>query len=100
MIAVGTTSARALESAAQSGRVRPFEGETRLYLYPGCTFAATDGLMTNFHLPRSSLLVMICAFAGRDAALHAYRYAVDCGYRFYSLRRCHADPLNHEVSSH
>ncbi len=84
VIAVGTTSARALESAAQSGRVRPFEGETRLYLYPGCTFVATDGLMTNFHLPRSSLLVMICAFAGRDAALHAYRHAVDRDYRFYS----------------
>ena len=84
VIAVGTTSARALESAARSGRVQPFEGETRLYLYPGCTFVATDGLMTNFHLPRSSLLVMICAFAGRDATLHAYRHAVDCDYRFYS----------------
>ena len=84
VIAVGTTSARALESAARPGRVQPFEGETRLYLYPGCTFVATDGLMTNFHLPCSSLLVMICAFAGRDATLHAYRHAVDCDYRFYS----------------
>ena len=84
MIAVGTTSARALESAVRSGRVRPFEGETRLYLYPGCPFAATDGLMTNFHLPRSSLLVMICAFAGRAATLGAYRHAVGQGYRFYS----------------
>lgn len=84
IIAVGTTSARALESAARSGRMQPFEGETRLYLYPGCSFAATDGLMTNFHLPRSSLLVMICAFAGRDATLRAYRHAVDCDYRFYS----------------
>lgn len=84
IIAVGTTSARALESAARSGRVRPFEGETDLYLYPGRPFAATDGLMTNFHLPRSSLLVMICAFAGRDATLRAYRHAVAGGYRFYS----------------
>lgn len=84
VIAVGTTSARALESAARSGRVQPFEGETRLYLYPGRRFAATDGLMTNFHLPRSSLLVMICAFAGRSATLRAYRHAVDRGYRFYS----------------
>ncbi len=84
VIAVGTTSARALESAAQSGRLQPFEGETRLYLYPGCTFAATDGLITNFHLPRSSLLVMICAFAGHAETLGAYRHAVDRGYRFYS----------------
>ena len=84
VIAVGTTSARALESAAQSGRLQPFEGETRLYLYPGCTFAATDGLITNFHLPRSSLLVMICAFAGHAETLCAYRHAVDQGYRFYS----------------
>lgn len=84
VIAVGTTSARALESAVRSDRVQPFEGETRLYLYPGCSFAATDGLITNFHLPRSSLLVMICAFAGRTATLDAYRHAVDQGYRFYS----------------
>ena len=84
VIAVGTTSARALESAARSGRLQPFEGETRLYLYPGCPFAATDGLMTNFHLPRSSLLVMICAFAGHAETLCAYRHAVDRGYRFYS----------------
>ncbi len=84
VVAVGTTSARALESAAQSGRPRPFEGETRLYLYPGRPFRVTDGLMTNFHLPRSSLLVMICAFAGRAATLRAYRHAVDQDYRFYS----------------
>ena len=84
VIAVGTTSARALESAIRSGRVQPFEGETRLYLYPGRPFAAIDGLMTNFHLPRSSLLLMICAFAGRTATLRAYRHAVDHGYRFYS----------------
>lgn len=84
VIAVGTTSARALESATRSGRLQPFEGETRLYLYPGCSFAATDGLMTNFHLPRSSLLVMICAFAGHAETLRAYRHAVDQGYRFYS----------------
>ena len=84
VIAIGTTSARALESAVRSGRVQPFEGETRLYLYPGCSFSAIDGLMTNFHLPRSSLLVMICAFAGRTATLRAYRHAIDHGYRFYS----------------
>lgn len=84
VVAVGTTSARALESAVRSGRMQPFEGETCLYLYPGCPFAATDGLVTNFHLPRSSLLVMICAFAGRTATLNAYRHAVEQGYRFYS----------------
>ena len=84
VVAVGTTSARSLESAVQSGRVQPFDGETRLYLYPGCSFAAIDGLMTNFHLPRSSLLVMICAFAGHDETLRAYRHAVDQHYRFYS----------------
>ena len=84
VVAVGTTSARALESSAGSGPVRPFEGETRLYLYPGCRFAVVDALMTNFHLPRSSLLVMVCAFAGRDATLRAYRYAIENRYRFYS----------------
>ncbi len=84
VIAIGTTSARAVESAAESGCVQPFDGETRLYLYPGCRFKATDGLVTNFHLPRSSLLVMICAFAGREATFRAYRHAVDRGYRFYS----------------
>ena len=85
IIAVGTTSARALESAVQpDGRIEPYAGETRLYLYPGCTFAAIDGLLTNFHLPRSSLLVMVCAFAGYEATLHAYRHAIAEKYRFYS----------------
>ena len=84
VVAVGTTSARALESAVRHGRARPFEGETELYLYPGRSFAVTEGLVTNFHLPRSSLLVMVCAFAGRAATLRAYRHAVDHDYRFYS----------------
>ena len=84
VVAVGTTSARALESAVRDGEVQPFEGETDLYLYPGCRFEAIDGLLTNFHLPRSSLLVMVCAFAGHAATLRAYHHAVSEGYRFYS----------------
>ena len=85
VVAVGTTSARALESAVRpNGRIEPYDGDTRLYLYPGCDFAAIDGLLTNFHLPRSSLLVMVCAFAGHEATLHAYRHAVAAKYRFYS----------------
>ncbi len=85
IIAVGTTSARALESAVQpDGQIKPYAGETRLYLYPGCNFSAIDGLMTNFHLPRSSLLIMVCAFAGYEETLHAYRHAIAEKYRFYS----------------
>jgi S-adenosylmethionine:tRNA ribosyltransferase-isomerase len=83
--AVGTTSARVLESCADAGgRVAPQQGETRLFLAPGSPFRAVDALLTNFHLPRSSLLLLVAAFAGREPVLAAYREAVALGYRFYS----------------
>lgn len=85
VVAVGTTTCRALESAAdETGRVRPMSGPTDLFIYPGRRFKAIDALLTNFHLPRSSLLLLVCAFAGREFILSAYRHAVEAGYRFYS----------------
>jgi S-adenosylmethionine:tRNA ribosyltransferase-isomerase len=66
------------------GVVQPFEGSTELYIYPGYRFNVVDGLLTNFHLPRSSLLVLVSAFAGRERILSAYRHAIEAGYRFYS----------------
>jgi S-adenosylmethionine:tRNA ribosyltransferase-isomerase len=85
VVAVGTTTVRALESAAaETGRVRPFEGAAELTIRPGHRFRVVDGLLTNFHLPRSSLLLLVAAFAGRERVLDAYRHAVAAGYRFYS----------------
>ncbi len=85
VIAVGTTTCRALESAAdERGSVRPVAGPTDLFIYPGYRFKVIDALLTNFHLPRSSLLLLVCAFAGREFVLDAYRHAVVAGYRFYS----------------
>ena len=85
VVAVGTTTVRALESAiGADGRVRPLDGEARLYVMPGYEFRAVDALLTNFHLPRSSLLVMVAAFAGRELILKSYGHAVRAGYRFYS----------------
>ena len=84
IVAVGTTVVRALESAAQGGELKPFEGETSLYIRPGFRFRVVDALITNFHLPESSLLMLVCAFAGRDRVLAAYRHAVAQGYRFFS----------------
>jgi S-adenosylmethionine:tRNA ribosyltransferase-isomerase len=85
--AVGTTSARTLESAT-SGRpgaaFAPTEGETRLFIRPGFEFRAVDRLITNFHLPRSTLLMLVAAFAGYELTMHAYRTAIAAGYRFYS----------------
>ena len=85
VVAVGTTTARALESAAgPDGRVRPLDGAARIYVTPGYAFRAVDALVTNFHLPRSSLLVLVAAFAGRELVLKSYGHAVRAGYRFYS----------------
>lgn len=83
--AVGTTATRVLESAAdEGGRVRAGEGSTSLFIRPGYTFRAVDRLLTNFHLPRSTLLMLVCAFAGTERTLAAYREAVARRYRFYS----------------
>lgn len=86
VIAVGTTTARALESlpVAADGSVEASSGDTRLFIHPGHTFTLVNGLITNFHLPRSSLLMLVAALAGRDLVLDAYREAVERGYRFYS----------------
>jgi S-adenosylmethionine:tRNA ribosyltransferase-isomerase len=85
VVAVGTTATRALESAADAaGRVRPGDGETDLVIVPGFRFRVTGALVTNFHLPRSSLLLLVSAFAGRDRVLDAYAEAVRRAYRFYS----------------
>jgi S-adenosylmethionine:tRNA ribosyltransferase-isomerase len=86
VVAVGTTTTRALEDSARRGRGRVVAGpaEATTFIHPGFQFQVIDGLMTNFHLPRSSLLMLVAAFAGRDRVLNAYREAVHRRYRFYS----------------
>jgi S-adenosylmethionine:tRNA ribosyltransferase-isomerase len=84
VIAVGTTAVRALETAAADGQLRPFRGDTRIFIYPGYEFRVIDGLVTNFHLPESTLLMLVSALAGREAVLAAYREAVAQRYRFFS----------------
>jgi len=86
VIAVGTTSCRVLESVAdENGFVEPAEGETDIFIYPGYRFRAIEGLITNFHLPESTLLMLVCAFAGRENVLNAYKEAIEQKYRFYSF---------------
>lgn len=82
--AVGTTVARALETAAREGELRPFEGETRLFIMPGFRFCVADFLLTNFHLPDSSLLMLVCAYSGRERVLAAYEHAVRERYQLFS----------------
>lgn len=84
VIAVGTTSLRALESASQNGTIQPYSGETSIFIYPGYTFQCVDALITNFHLPESTLLMLVCAFAGQERMMNTYREAVAQQYRFYS----------------
>ncbi|HVV68328.1 MAG TPA: tRNA preQ1(34) S-adenosylmethionine ribosyltransferase-isomerase QueA [Gammaproteobacteria bacterium] len=84
VIAVGTTSVRALETAAQMGVIAPYSGDTRLFIYPGYAFQCVDAMITNFHLPESSLLMLVCAFAGHVAVMQAYQEAILKQYRFYS----------------
>lgn len=84
VIAVGTTSLRALESASQGGETKPFMGDTSIFIFPGYEFKCVDALVTNFHLPSSTLLMLVCAFAGHDLVMRAYREAVAESYRFYS----------------
>ena len=85
LVAVGTTSLRLLETAADdSGTIRPFAGETDLFILPGHRFRAVQVLMTNFHLPRSTLFMLVCAFAGSERMRAAYAHAIEAGYRFYS----------------
>lgn len=84
VVAIGTTVVRALETASRGGALEPFSGETQLFITPGYRFHAVDLLFTNFHMPRSTLLMLVCAFAGTERTLEAYRHAVRRGYRFFS----------------
>ena len=84
VIAVGTTVVRALESASRDGVVQPFAGETQIFIFPGYRIRSVDAMITNFHLPESTLLMLVSAFAGRERVLAAYRHAVATKYRFFS----------------
>lgn len=86
VIAVGTTSVRTLESVAdEGGTVHPFEGETSIFIHPGVRFKCVDAIITNFHLPESTLIMLVCAFAGYENTMHAYNVAVSERYRFFSF---------------
>lgn len=84
VVAVGTTVVRALESAAASGELAPFQGDSDIFIYPGYRFRCVDAMVTNFHLPESTLIMLVSAFAGQQAVLDAYREAVAAEYRFFS----------------
>lgn len=84
VVAVGTTAVRSLEAAAAGGTLAPFDGDTDIFIYPGYRFRVVDALVTNFHLPESTLLMLVSAFAGREPVLAAYRHAVEQQYRFFS----------------
>ena len=84
VVAVGTTVVRSLETAMHAGELRPYAGETCIFIFPGYRIRSVDLLLTNFHLPESTLLMLVSAFAGRERILAAYRYAVGAGYRFFS----------------
>jgi len=91
VVAVGTTTVRTLEYAAQAAGGSPLEagnGEADLFIFPGYQFRIVDALLTNFHLPESTLLMLVCALGGKDVVLNAYHHAVDAGYRFYSYGDC------------
>jgi S-adenosylmethionine:tRNA ribosyltransferase-isomerase len=85
VVAVGTTSVRALETAARGGKLAPFDGDSRLFIHPGFEFHVVDAMVTNFHLPESSLLMLVSAFAGRELVRRAYELAVAERYRFFSF---------------
>lgn len=84
VIAVGTTSVRSLETASLSGKIQPFKNDTRIFIYPGFEFKCIDALITNFHLPRSTLLMLVSAFGGFSNVMRAYQIAIQEKYRFYS----------------
>lgn len=84
VIAVGTTAVRSLETAAQGGTIAPFSGESRIFIFPGYAFRAVDGMITNFHLPESTLLMLVSAFAGLEPVKAAYAHAIEQRYRFFS----------------
>jgi S-adenosylmethionine:tRNA ribosyltransferase-isomerase len=79
---------RCLETASQKGKLAPYTGETEIFIYPGYEFRAVDAMITNFHLPESTLLMLVCSFAGYDNTMRAYREAVEHKYRFFSYGDC------------
>lgn len=94
IIAVGTTSVRTLETVAdENGFVKAGSGNTNIFIYPGYTFKCVDKIITNFHLPESTLIMLVSAFLGRDKTLKACNYAVDKKYKFFSFRRCYDNIL-------
>ena len=94
IIAVGTTSVRTLETVAdENGFVKAGSGNTNIFIYPGYNFKCVDKIITNFHLPESTLIMLVSAFLGRDKTLKAYNYAVDNKYKFFSFRRCYDNIL-------
>jgi len=94
IIAVGTTSVRTLETVAdENGFVKAGSGNTNIFIYPGYTFKCVDKIITNFHLPESTLIMLVSAFLGRDKTLKAYNYAVEKRYKFFSFRRCDDNTL-------
>lgn len=84
VVAVGTTAVRSLESASQSGEIASFDGDSDIFIFPGYRFRSVDAMITNFHLPESTLIMLVSAFAGREAVMGAYQAAIDESYRFYS----------------
>jgi len=84
IIPVGTTALRLIETAAKTGSLQPFEGNTDIFIYPGFDFKITDGLMTNFHLPKSTLLMLVAALIGKEQLDEIYAHALTSGYRFFS----------------
>ena len=94
IIAVGTTSVRTLETVAdENGFVKAGRGNTNIFIYPGYNFKCVDKIITNFHLPESTLIMLVSAFLGKDKTLKAYNYAVDKKYKFFSFRRCNDNIL-------
>ena len=94
VIAVGTTSVRTLETVAdENGFVKTGSGNTNIFIYPGYIFKCVDKIITNFHLPESTLIMLVSAFLGRDKTLEAYNYAVEKKYKFFSFRRCYDNIL-------
>jgi S-adenosylmethionine:tRNA ribosyltransferase-isomerase len=95
IIAVGTTSMRSLEAASEPGRLEAFSGDTNIFIYPGYCFKTVDALITNFHLPQSTLLMLVSAFCGQENIKRAYQEAIKEEYRFFSYGDAmflHADP--------
>ena len=94
IIAVGTTSVRTLETVAdENGFVKAGSGNTNIFIYPEYIFKCVDKIITNFHLPESTLIMLVSAFLGKDKTLKAYNYAVDKKYKFFSFRRCNDNIL-------